>query len=158
MLSAHVLNAAQTKAPATASSAIMAVSMWTAFALFASSVHGSLGLLIPAATLNYHNVAHRDGWTPKPTAKPVPRYVPDVLRRDLTQTCAYVSAQQSASLYCNAGSYCGYNSLYHEFGCCSEIIVSVSSTGLNGCQYATTCYDSGVGVGQLATGALSWYV
>lgn len=113
-------------------------------ALLVCSVSGSSNLPIATPTGRIHNNFSPQGWSPKPTTRPQFRYPlqpNDLRRRDLHQTCGYVSGVESVSLGCPAGSYCGFYDAVGVVDCCSSIIASSGTTALNGCNPVTSCVD-----------------
>ena len=133
--------------------------------LIINTVTAAPNLSIAAPTIRRQNTPNPVGWTPKPTARPLHRYPPNIfelVRRDLTQTCGYVDAISQYYVGCNSGYYCGYktnggpNSDERLFGCCSSILIEADTTQLSGCQHQTTCYSYGSGPNPLGTSAITW--
>ena len=74
------------------------------------------------------------GWSPRPTPAPEIRPYRNLLKRGLTNTCAWL---QGAPLTCSPNQYCAYNAELQYMDCCS-----VYDNGqFSGCYHRTSCVN-----------------
>ena len=119
-----------------------------------AALEGVRGLVLPQpeATLLGDHVANLiDGWSPKPTERPLPRWLGAIEEKHLfprqsgsytPDTCGWTSANPDYPATCGDGSGCAYYTGVEpqNFGCCP---MTNGAIDFDNCPYYSTCIDNG---------------